>query len=181
MGIIFYLVADYVLPIGSDGNSSLHGASAAVMGFLFTATYLSPDYNFHLPLIGPIKIKYIAAFLLFLDLIGTSASNSGGAFAHLGGVAFGIMHVLSLRSGTDITESLQNLFHGKKDKPINPKKKTSPLTLVYTKKKEQKPKQTPEVSAESRIDMILDKINKKGIENLTDEEREFLNKAGKGK
>lgn len=181
MGILFYLFADNLLPIGSGGHSNLKGASAAVMGFLFTATYLSPDYNMHLPFIGAVKIKYIAFFLLFLDLIGTSASNSGGAFAHLGGVAFGIIYVLNLRSGSDITEPLQNLFHGKKEKPINPKRKKSPLTLVYHKEKE-KPiaKQPPEENPQSKIDQILDKINKQGIDSLTSEEREFLNKAGKG-
>jgi len=182
VGVIFYLLSDNFLPIGSGGNAIAMGASAAVMGFLFTATYLSPDYVMHLPLIGPVRIKYIAAFLLFMDLIGTSASNSGGAFAHLGGVLFGILYVINLRNGSDLTEPLQNLFHGKKEKKINPKRKTSPLTLVYHKKKEKKqPQQPPEVSAESKIDMILDKINKHGIEKLTDAEKEFLNKAGKGK
>ncbi len=182
LGMIFYFLSDNYLPIGSGGNAIAMGASAAVMGFLFSATYLSPDYEMRLILLGSVKLKYIAAVLLFFDIIGTSGTNSGGAFAHLGGVMFGILYIINLRSGVDITEPLQNLIHGKKEKPINPKKKKSPLTLVYHKEKEEvKPKKAPEESPQTKIDMILEKIHKEGIENLTDDEREFLNKAGKGK
>jgi len=182
VGMIFYIISDNFLPIGSGGNAVAMGASAAVMGFLFTATYLSPDYEMRLLLIGNVKLKYIAIVLLFFDLVGTSGANSGGAFAHLGGVLFGILYVLNLRSGGDVTDPLQNMFHGKKEKSINPKRKKSPLTLVYHKEKEQsKPSPAPEETAQTKIDKILDKINKQGIENLTDDEREFLNKAGKGK
>jgi len=182
VGMIFYMIADNFLPVGSGGNAVAMGASAAVMGFLFTATYLSPDYEMRLLLIGNVKLKYIAAVLLFFDLVGTSASNSGGAFAHLGGVVFGILYVMNLRSGSDITEPLQNIFHGKKQTSINPKKKKSPLKLVYHKEKEQTtPVTPPEETSQNKIDLILEKIHKEGIENLTDDEREFLNKAGKGK
>lgn len=182
VGALFYLVSDHLLPIGTDGNAIAMGASAAVMGFLFTAAYLSPDYEMRLLLIGNVKIKYIALVLLFFDLIGTSGANSGGAFAHLGGVAFGILYVLSLRNGNDFAEPLQNAMHGKKysKKSINPKKKKSPLTLVYHKEKEVKKHIEPkEESIQDRLDRILDKINDKGMDKLTPEELDFLKRESK--
>ena len=108
-GVVVYLLSDHLLPIGTDGLSQAMGASAAVMAFIFAAATLSPDYTMRLILIGNVKIKYIAAFVLFFDLISTTGSNSGGHFGHLGGAMLGAFFTYQLRQGFDITESFQSL------------------------------------------------------------------------
>jgi len=107
-GIIYFLTAN-LLPYGADTVTYALGASAGVMAIVVAAGMLAPEYQMNLLLIGPVKLKYIVAVLVFLDLIGTSVnSNTGGAFAHLGGAAFGYLFVLQLRNGNDMSLPFNN-------------------------------------------------------------------------
>ncbi len=66
------------------------GASAGVMAMVLAAATLVPDYVLHLLLIGPVRLKHIALFVVVLDLIGvTYFDNAGGHLSHLGGALFG--------------------------------------------------------------------------------------------
>lgn len=180
VGVIFYLIADHLLPMGSNGNGMAYGASAASMAFVVAAATLSPDYEIRLLLLGSIKIKYIAAFKIVMDIIQTSGPNSGGHFGHLGGAFLGFLFISYLRQGTDITLPLQRLFYAdlRSQKPRSVQKKKSPIKVVY-KNTERKNQQPSEKNFEARLDMILEKINKEGIDKLTKEEKAFLDAASK--
>ena len=180
-GAVLYLISDHLFPTGSGGHSIALGASAATSAFTIAAATLSPDYEFNLILLGRIKIKYIAAVKIFLDIIEINGPNSGGHYGHLGGAILGFAFVYYLREGTDITLPLQKLFSPNavpqsSSQPARAKKR-SPIKVVYKNPNKEQPSKTE--NFEDRLDIILDKIKKVGIENLSEEEKAFLDAASK--
>jgi len=142
---------------------------------------LSPDYIMHLILLGPVRLKYIALTLLFLDIIGTRGMiNSGGHFAHLGGAFWGMFYVYLLRNGTDLTEPFQE--GTKKIKSSREKTSKDRFSVVH-KKANQVTDPTTQLKngTQEELDRILDKINKLGYDELSAEEKEFLYQASKKK
>ncbi|MBT8191361.1 MAG: rhomboid family intramembrane serine protease [Bacteroidia bacterium] len=179
-GGLVYILSDHFLG-GTGGNAFALGASAAVMAMLWTAASLSPDYIMHLILIGPVKLKYIALAILFLDIIGTASMiNSGGHFAHLGGALFGMLYVYMLRRGTDMTSILS---FNRNENPKRRKTAKKHFKVVYREEpgaKSDDSKNRPS-EQQSELDRILDKINAQGYDKLTEEEKEFLYQASKKK
>ena len=185
-GAVFCVGFELIMPGSSGGSSMAWGASAAVMCMLLTAAMTSPDYYLHLLLIGPVKLKWVAIAMLFFDLIGTAGQvNTGGHFAHLGGAAFGILYVARLHSGQDLTAGLQRLFDklNNRQVPIKPKPPTkrAAMSVVYNKGKDSSStkKEAEADSYQIKLDLILDKINDLGYDNLSDEEKDFLSRASK--
>jgi len=179
-GLAYFLFAQI-----QPGESQAMGASAAVMCMLMVAATTSPDYIMNLILIGPVRIKYVAFVLLILDLIGIkSGVNSGGHIAHLGGAFFGGFYVYMLRKGTDLTEPVQDLIT-KISNFNKPKIKKTPRSTfkVYknTASSDKATKPKSNFSQQDELDRILDKINAKGYDKLTAEEKEFLYQASKKK
>lgn len=176
-GLIFILSAQF-LPFGNHGEVYALGASGAVMALVVAAGMIAPDYGLHLILIGEVKLKYVVAVLVLLDLLSlANNSNTGGHFAHLGGAFFGYLFILSLREGVDLSAPV-NKVTGSIGELFTPGRKTRRgPRLVYTqdnfvqdttRKKVDDPQQ--------KLDAILEKIKQKGLESLTAEERTFLEK-----
>lgn len=184
-GGLFFVLWDQLLP-GGSGMAYAYGASAAVWAIIMTTAMISPDYIFHLFLIGPIKIKYIAFVMLLLDLISIANNqNTGGQMGHLGGAFFGVFYVYMLRQGTDLTSGLQGLFSYISDLYYRqPRKKTPRSTFkVYSNagNKKENAKSEKSFSDQEELDRILEKIKAKGYDKLSDEEKDFLYQASKKK
>jgi len=171
----------------------MKGASAAVFAVMVAAATLLPNYTFHLLLIGPVKIKYIAAFWILISLVGLMGDNAGGQMAHLGGAIIGYIFIIQLNKGRDIGSwinailyKIANLFKKKPKMTVShkrPSKVTSNTTVNYRRKnahnssndninKNTEPDQ-------EEIDAILDKIYESGYESLSKEEKQRLAKASK--
>lgn len=181
---VYFAFANFM---GSPGYA--YGASAAVMAVILAAGVIAPDYSVNLILIGEVKLKYIVAVLLLLDLIGVGGMvNTGGHVAHLGGALFGYLFATQLRNGSDwsvpinsFIDKLMALFSN-----INSSKKRGPR-VAYKNPKADKIKKSAKPHAKSdtnpshqeHLDTILDKIKKTGYDSLTEEEKEFLFNASK--
>ena len=180
--VVYFLAANFIPNVGG-GNA--HGASAAVLCIVAAAAMTSPDYTMRLLFLGDVKIKWIALAIIFFNILGTQGNvNTGGAWGHLGGLAFGIFYVWKLRKGSDITEPMQDTIKWVSDKFNGaPKRKKTPLTVTHvsTKKRPIKKQRTSRTSTDlqKQVDVILDKIKVKGYDSLTDEEKEILFTASK--
>lgn len=190
--IVFFIVAN----IFDMGHFAL-GASAAVTAMLACAAATAPDYIFNVLLIGPVRLKYIALVLLFLDVVAIANSfNAGGSFAHLGGAVMGFIYVSALRNGIDlgkpfnlITTSITNWVSGKNKKTFTYKKgekefarseRRSQTTSKANKASDKDRSAAGEaMSEQEKVDIILDKIKQKGYDSLSKEEKEFLFNASK--
>lgn len=183
--VMFYLSAN-LLQYGGD---FMLGASGSVMAFVVAAGVLSPDYIMRLILIGDVKLKYIVAVLVLLDLISiANNSNTGGHFAHIGGALFGWVFVASLRNGTDLARPMNsfarwvnNLFR-RKQKSGMPAHR-SPLVVIKHRNESRKShaaEQSPlDDDYQLKLDAILEKIKEKGYESLSEVEKDFLFRASK--
>lgn len=180
-GMIFF-VAGYNLLSATPAQAL--GSSAAVMAFVTASATLSPNYEMRLFLIGNVKIKYIALFVLIVDLVGIiQSTNSGGHMAHFGGFIFGCVFIILLRRGVDLTvpfTSVKKMFDAPAAVP-QPKKvySTTAPGKRYQQKSSASNTTNTALSYQERVDLILDKINEKGYHSLTEEEKAFLNEASK--
>ena len=162
-------------------NTSIVGASGAIMALLVaTATY-APFMNLRLLLIGNVRLWQFASVILLLDFIQIFAENTGGHIAHLAGAFFGFIFIKSLQNGIDLSRGVTivldfstNLFSTKK---------STPFKKVHRNYHSPTEKKTPKIvlkdKSQQQIDEILDKISQSGYDSLTKEEKEFLFKVGK--
>ncbi len=178
-GILYLLTATL---IGASANGIALGASGAVMAIVVAAAVTSPDYQMRLIFLGDVKLKYIAFVVLILDILGTTGGNSGGHFAHLGGAIFGYLFVVGLRSGYNLgqpVEYVQSLFENREEIFVRAKPKTKMKVAHRSKLVKSSKEEKLSSTNQERIDQILDKIKQQGMENLSDEEKDFLYKASK--
>ncbi|MCS6823778.1 MAG: rhomboid family intramembrane serine protease [Cytophagaceae bacterium] len=170
-GLFYLLIYNvFTLFLVLPPSTSVVGASGAVYAVMVAAATLLPHYTFHLVFIGPVKIAYIAAALIFLSFLGMVGANAGGSIAHLGGAITGYAFIKELQRGNDLGKPLTifftwigNLFAKKPKMKVSYKKKES-IDDDY-------------IPNEEEIDAILDKISRSGYNSLTKEEKQKLFKA----
>jgi membrane associated rhomboid family serine protease len=178
---LFFLLNYTFFPALATINTSLVGASAAVMAILFATVSYSPFMNIRLLLFGNVKLWHLALVFIVIDFFQLTRDNSGGHISHIGGAFFGFIYIQLLKNGTDvckwfttILDFIITIFGGRKSKPFKKVHRTykAPVekraSKIVTKDKIQQ-----------QIDEILDKISQSGYDSLTSEEKEFLFKAGK--
>lgn len=177
-GGIMYLILYNTVPYFASkvSTSVLLGASGGVYAVVIGAATLLPDYTFYLLFLGPVRIKFIALFYVFLSFAQSIGPNAGGNLAHLGGALIGFVFVWQLRKGNDlgkpitwILTSVGSIFKPK-----------SNIKITYRHTNFEKPtvkNPSNEDISQAEIDTILDKISKYGYEKLTKEEKQKLFKA----
>jgi len=177
-GAVLFLIAFNTLPFFqkfSNVASINFGASAATMAiFIAVASYV-PNFIVRVFFVLEMRIKYLAAILVFLSLISVDSANAGGNIAHLGGAIFGFIYTQRLKRGIEtgnFINKIKNYFaslYTRKPKLVYSE------TLKKTRNDEAfnaSKKQNQEV-----IDSILDKISKSGYDSLSKQEKETLFKA----
>ena len=167
---IAFVVGYYFLHL----SSAMVGASGAIMAILVATTTYRPLMSIRLLFFGNVKLWHITAVILVLDFMQFRIENTGGHIAHLAGAFFGFIFIKLLQNGIDLSRILNNPFQKSKRTPFKkvhknyPKSASKPSSRIVVKDKTQQ-----------QIDEILDKISQSGYDCLTQEEKEFLFKAGK--
>ena len=112
-GAVVYILAYNLFPVFSDvlPFASALGASASVMAIIIAIATKAPNYIIRLIFLGDVKLKYIAAVFVVLDLISLGGGNAGGHFAHLGGALFGFMYIKRLDAGIDMSLGFYKCGH----------------------------------------------------------------------
>jgi len=155
-------------------SSSMVGASAAIMSILVATTTYRPLMNVRLMLLGNVKLWHITAVILIFDFMQFKIENTGGHIAHLSGAFFGFIFIKLLQKGIDLSRILTNPYK---------KSKRAPFRKVHKNYTKSTPKPSSRIvvkdKTQQQIDEILDKISQSGYDCLTQEEKEFLFKAGK--
>lgn len=176
-GGLFYIIGYNFFPVFANSlmNSRLLGASASVIAIVIALAMQAPNHTIYLMFIGPVRIKYIALFSILLYVIGISSTNAGGNLAHIGGAFWGMVYILMLRKGLDvskgitgITNSIKKLFSPRPKVKVAYRKPTTDIDYNRIKNQEQE-----------RMNHILEKISKSGYGSLSKEEKEILFKMGK--
>ncbi len=183
-GGLAYLLVYNLIPFyqqQAPGISGMVGASAAVYAVVVAAAVFMPNYTFFLMLLGPVKIKYIAAFYVVISFLGSTGGNAGGNIAHLGGALIGWLYISQLKNGTDLGAWIIRIIDWVKSFFVaSPKIKVSHRST--SKKQRSNPKATKTKNGRSEqeeIDAILDKISQSGYDSLSKEEKQKLFNASK--
>ncbi|SHL55293.1 rhomboid family intramembrane serine protease [Hymenobacter psychrotolerans] len=176
-GAALYLLAYNFIPVFAGRPAILYGASASVTAIIVGAATLLPDYTFNIILLGPIRIKYIAAVVVLVSIAGIDGGNPGGEIAHLGGAMLGFLFIRQLQRGRDLGRPVQavgdwvgRLLSGPQLRVTH--RGGAAATAAPAARKGSLPK--PE---QEDIDAILDKISRSGYESLSKEEKQKLFKA----
>jgi len=180
LGVIFggftFMLSYSLFPAFQNSSPIMIGASAGVMAvFIFMSTY-SPNLEVRLILFN-VKLQYLGIAFVLLDVLQIPYGNAGGHLAHLGGAVLGFIYAQRIQNGVDIGEPFGKLM----DKIVNIFQAKPKVRTVFKNKKSNKPpyKTTTDVDSQKRIDDILDKISVSGYESLTQDEKDFLFRAGK--
>ncbi len=178
--LLFYNLIPYYQPRAV--YATMIGASASTLAVTVAAATLLPNFQFNLLFIGPVKIKYIAAFFVLLSISGAIGDNAGGNLAHLGGAFIGFLFIKQLQRGTDLGRPIhavanffQNIF-----KPRTPLKVTYKSQTRSGSYSSSSSSSSGEPS-QTEIDIILDKISRSGYESLSKEEKQKLFRASQKK
>ena len=145
-------------------NTPVIGASAAGYGILLAYGVLFPNHEIYLMGLIPVRARTLVIVLALLSIMWGIRGGGGIAhFAHLGGMAAGLIYLRSDHRAWRLWGKLRGLW----DK--------FPIKV----KIEQNSDNDDEEYDEGKIDSILDKINSKGYENLTETEKRILENYSK--
>ncbi|HEX9730201.1 MAG TPA: rhomboid family intramembrane serine protease [Gemmatimonadales bacterium] len=151
------------------------GAAAAVFGVALAFAMAWPNARvFVFPLPFPLPVKYLVAFLVTMDLIPLAARFDDGlaAFAHLGGLLFGLLYLKS-----------EDMVDRHVRPAVLPDPETPVLVHHHLEAQAQAEDDAPASAAHGgptldeiseEMDRLLDKISERGLSSLTVAERRFL-------
>ena len=147
-GALFFAIFNF--------NGDVLGASGAVLGVLLAYGMTFPDNYLLVYFIFPVKAKYMVTFIVLLNLAYGVSGGRGGAniayFAHLGGMATGLLFFRKQIANSMLWRRTQRRWQEQN-----------------VSRREQFREQEGE-----KINSILDKIAAKGYENLSTTEKRIL-------
>ncbi len=174
-GGLTYLLSFNLIPYYvQHGPNFLLGASASVMAIVVSTAVISPDYRVRIPLIGSVKIEWVAVATVLISLLSITSANAGGELAHLGGALAGYLFAKAYKKNKNIVGWINTLL----DKLTNLLKKRPSMNVSY-----ENPSSARESDEEynarkkqknDEIDRILDKIKQSGYDSLSSDERKKL-------
>ena len=181
-GAVFFIAASYLIPTNKAiiDSANLLGANAGVLAVAVAATIIAPNYRFFRNIRGGIPVWVLTIVYIAIDLAGVAVQPAAQPIAHIGGAVAGFLFVMLLKNGMDGSTWMNNLyswfinlFNPKKNKERNTVKEK----VFYNTGNRSPYKKTSNVT-QQRVDEILDKINQKGYNYLTKEEKDILKRAG---
>lgn len=193
--IKFYLVAAAggalfsVLFAFLDPASYIVGASGATLGLMMAFAMIWPDMEVHIFGIFPVKMKWLVAALVFINLA-MALEGSGGqtaVLAHLGGMAAAFLYLKSPwgPSGWGELPSTPRRKQQKRGMALVPWGGKKPVATASTAGTATQTRPAPVRSAKAErellddVDRILDKISANGLGSLTEEERKRLDEVSR--
>lgn len=176
----FYLVAglggaafSYIFAF----NHAVVGASGAMYGVMLAFAMNWPDMPIHIWGILPVKAKWLVGFLAAVSVLSLVGGSGQGVahFAHLGGFVAGYLYLKLDDQLTSRVSRLQEFVRRRK------------LSVAGGREGEEAEREPPSTRAARRnedrvldeVDRVLDKISDSGLQSLSEEELELLDRVSK--
>jgi membrane associated rhomboid family serine protease len=184
---IFAAVFSLVMYLMGLTSAPIIGASGALMG-IFVAYYkFFPNRMLLMFFFFPMRIKYAMWFMVAIDVLMAHSSDGIAHFAHLGGVVGGFIYMWIYERGFGRTlGGIADKVESSVRRARRPKFRVheggarSEGDAGVEKQREDEPLEGEVfyMDEQKRMDEILKKVNREGINSLTDSERQFLLRAG---
>ncbi|UCD73926.1 MAG: rhomboid family intramembrane serine protease [Phycisphaerales bacterium] len=158
----------------NDISTPLIGASAGVYGVLMAGAFLAPNATVLLFFILPMRLKtlaYAIVVIAFLTII-FGGENAGGEAGHLGGAIAGFYFIRRphhLHGFFDILGRIDPTSHHYRTKGLAARGRAAA--------KGARAAFGGRGAGREQIDRVLDKINARGLQSLTDKEKRILREA----
>jgi len=159
---------------GIIGDNPIIGASGALFGIMAAYAFLFPEQMILMFFLIPMKIKHAIWIFIAIDLFMANSGDGIAHFAHLGGVISGYLFMLFWSKSI----SMESFF-------TKPKRPETYSREFFKQRAEQPPPLEGELykgnqnAKEERLNEILEKINRTGLQSLNQEERDYLQWFGK--
>lgn len=179
-GVCFFLTANFFPVLANHLNSiePMTGASAAVMAVAVATTTLAPYYRIFPLINGGIPLWVLMVIFVAIDFATMAGGNAGVTVAQLAGGAIGFFYIQQVRRGNDWGAWMNRFWNWLNDL-LNPDKKRQNNFPNKKNSNSGDSKKTANHFTQQKLDEILDKINQKGYQFLSDEEKAFLKRASK--
>jgi membrane associated rhomboid family serine protease len=151
------------------------GASGSIMGIFVAIAFYQPNLQISFFGFFKLRIIWIAAAYIVLDVINLTTNDGTAHFAHLGGAIIGALSIQNIHSTSNLITASQRMIEFIRQ--MFSKHKRPKLKIV---RGEQVRKMTDEEYNENakerqkETDRILDKISKSGYDSLSKREKDFL-------
>ena len=181
-GIFAALFSFFMCLLGLTNNPII-GASGALMG-VFVAYYkFFPERMILMFFVIPMRIKHAMWVMIALDILFANSGDMIAHFAHLGGVVAGFIYMAVFQNGPKVLyhsplSAIFRLFSGNPEKYSRDRRSGSRSYSRDSEEPEVLEGEVFYVDEQKRMDEILKKVERSGIQSLTESEREFLLKAG---
>lgn len=181
-GIFAALFSFFMCLLGLTNNPII-GASGALMG-VFVAYYkFFPDRVILMFFVIPMRIKNAMWVMIALDILFANSGDMIAHFAHLGGVVGGFLYMAFYQNGPKVLyhsplSAIFRLFSRNPEKYNRDRSSSSRSNSRRFNEPEILEGEVFYVDEQKRMDEILKKVERSGIQSLTESEREFLLKAG---
>jgi hypothetical protein len=149
------------------------------MAVAIATTMLSPYYRLFPQLMGGFPLWILTVVYVLISVATKPLQQPLTYLPLLAGAAMGFLFMQLIRMGYDLSEWMNGLFDWANnlfnpDKPLPKKPGVRDMHFYKATRKpfDKKPKLT-----QDRIDALLEKIHLQGIDSLTAEEKEFLERA----
>lgn len=173
---VFAAVFSLVMCVLGLTNNPIIGASGALMG-IFVAYYkFFPNRMMLMFLFFPMKIKHAIWFMVAIDVFMAPSGDGVAHLAHLGGVVGGFIYMYLYNNGF---KSL-NRRKGPKVRVEDGGYSSRGSESFSRRSRSDEPLEGEvfDMDENKRMDEILKKVNREGLNSLTDAERQFLLRAG---
>lgn len=172
----FYLVAglggaafSYIFAF----DHAVVGASGAMYGVMLAFAMNWPDMPIHIWGILPVKAKWLVGFLAAVSILSLVGGQNDGVahFAHLGGFVAGYLY---LKLDDQLTNRLQRLREF-----VDRRKLTVSEGGESDATPPQRRARRDEDQVLDEVDRVLDKISQSGLQSLSEEELQLLDRVSK--
>ena len=163
---------------GMSAYTPMIGASGAVYGLLLAYGLSFPDNIILVFFVLPLKAKYAVVLFGLIEFLSIPQGGSVAHLAHLGGMLTGFIFLrLTVpgmagrgRGGFDPAGAWRRFKTRNRMRVVRPGERSAGGNGQDG---------TPRPPQQERIDEILDKISREGLQSLTDEEQDILRRGGR--
>ena len=173
IGLLTWILSTLISP--GEGTHYLSGMTSLMIAYAVALATFIPKYPIQLFLFGRVPLVGIVVVLVLLD-IATSMVITPVGISVIIGASWGFLLTYSLKNGTDITENIWSFYQSKEPKQRKEKTTAQKVKDKPSKSSNYQPPVTHNPNQDT-IDKILDKINEKGYDSLSREEKEILFRA----
>ncbi|MCP9752915.1 rhomboid family intramembrane serine protease [Ferruginibacter sp. HRS2-29] len=177
-GALFFILTATGLQSIPASQFFLSGASASTAALAVAVAFLDPDYRVLRQVGNGIPVWILTVIYLLLNLADI-ITLSPATFAIIGGASAGGIFVYFLKKGRDGSTWMNNLydwFNHLFDPAKNARSGPVKDKMFYN-TGNREPFTKTSIITQKRVDELLDKINQKGYDSLTEEEKRILKKA----